>query len=162
MRYKYEVNTSHMEEFDVIENYLRHGDYPIGIAKDQTCEENVEITASSTKASCIIGRKPTLHLCCTYDSSFNGRLSHELQVQIANIYRLAIKEKKSHGGRAASPAADCSTLTCGVIAIALTYHFSRGDSIEKFYFCTSILHMFATTMDQHENYSVTCAKSVLP
>ena len=29
-----------------------------------------------------------------YDSSFNGRLSHELQVQIANIYRLAIKEKK--------------------------------------------------------------------
>ena len=31
MRYKCEelVNTSHMEEFDVIENYLRHGDYPI-------------------------------------------------------------------------------------------------------------------------------------
>ena len=53
-----------MEEFDVIKNYLRHGDYPIGIAKDQTCED-VEITASSTKASCTIGRlKPTLHLCC--------------------------------------------------------------------------------------------------
>ena len=29
-----------------------------------------------------------------YDSSFNGRLLHELQVQIANIYQLAIKEKK--------------------------------------------------------------------
>ena len=48
------MNTSHMEEFDIIENYLWHGDCPIGIAKDQTCEENVEITASSTKASCII------------------------------------------------------------------------------------------------------------
>ena len=24
------MNTSHMEEFDVIEIYLRHGDYPIG------------------------------------------------------------------------------------------------------------------------------------
>ena len=58
------MNSSHMEEFDVIENYLRRGDYPIGIAKDQTCEENVEITASSTKASCITRRKPTLHLCC--------------------------------------------------------------------------------------------------
>ena len=33
------MNTSHMEEFDVIENYLWHGDYPIGTAKDQTCEE---------------------------------------------------------------------------------------------------------------------------
>ena len=31
--YEEQVNTSHMEEFDVIENYLRHGDYPIGIAK---------------------------------------------------------------------------------------------------------------------------------
>ena len=46
MRYKYEeqVNTIVicMEEFDVIKNYLRHGDYLIGITKDQTCEENVE------------------------------------------------------------------------------------------------------------------------
>ena len=58
------MNTSHLEEFDDIENYLRHGDYLIGIAKDQTCEENVKIIASSTKASCIIGRKLTLHLCC--------------------------------------------------------------------------------------------------
>ena len=68
-------------------------------------------------------------------------------------------------GHAASPAADCSTLTCGVIAIALTYHFSRGDSIEKFYFCTSVLHMFATRMGINTKvillYSVTCAKSVL-
>ena len=42
MRYKYEekVNTSHMEEFDVIENYLRHGDYQLA------CEENVEIATS--------------------------------------------------------------------------------------------------------------------
>ena len=53
-----------MEEFDVIDNYPRHGDYPIGITKDQTCEDNVEITTSSTKASCITRRKPTLHLCC--------------------------------------------------------------------------------------------------
>ena len=47
-----------------------------------------------------------------------------------------------------------------MIAIALTYHFSRGDSIEKFYFYTSVLHTFATRMDQHENdiYSVTCAE----
>ena len=37
-----------------------------------------------------------------------------------------------------------------MIAIALTYHFSRGDSIEKFNFCTSVLHMFATRMDQQE------------
>ena len=82
------MNTSHMEEFDVIENYLRHGDCPIGIAKDQTCEE---ITASSTKASW----KKTDTSLMLYDSSFNGRLSHsEFQVQIANIYRLAIKEKK--------------------------------------------------------------------
>ena len=83
-----------MEECDVIKNYLRHSDYPIGIAKDQTCEENVEITASSTKASCIIGRlKPTLHLCCMIAPSM-ATFEHELQVQIANIYRLAIKEKK--------------------------------------------------------------------
>ena len=41
-----------------------------------------------------------------------------------------------------------------MIAIALTYHFSRGDSIEKLYFCTSVLHMFATRMDQHENGTV--------
>ena len=81
------MNTSHMEEFDVIENYLRHGDCPIGIAKDQTCEG---ITASSTKASW----KKTDTSLMLYDSSFNGRLSHELQVQIANNYRLAIKEKK--------------------------------------------------------------------
>ena len=85
-----------MKEFDVIENYLRHGDYLIGIAKDQTCEENVEITASSTKAS---WKKIDTSLML-YDSSFNGRLSHELQVQIVNIYHVA------------SPAADCSTLTC--------------------------------------------------
>ena len=77
MRYKYEEkgNTSHMEEFDVIENYLRYGDYPIGIAKDQTCEENVEITASSTKASCIDWKKTDTSIML-YDSSFNGRLSH--------------------------------------------------------------------------------------
>ena len=96
-----------------------------------------------------------------YDSSFNGRLSHcELQVQIANIYRLAIKEKKiRHGGCAASPAADCSTLTCGVIAIALTYHVIRLRSfIFVHLYCTC---QFATRMDQHENDSVTCAKSVL-
>ena len=30
-------------------------------------------------------------------------------------------------------------LTCGVIAIALTYHFSRGDI--RFIFVTSVLHM---------------------
>ena len=42
-----------------------------------------------------------------YDSSFNGRLSHELQVQIANIYQLAIKDKKIMVTAAASPAADC-------------------------------------------------------
>ena len=64
-----------MEEFDVIENYLRHGDYPIGIAKDQTCEENVEITASSTKASRIDWKKTDTSIML-YDSSFNGRLSH--------------------------------------------------------------------------------------
>ena len=39
-------------------------------------------------------KKKTDTLLKLYDSSFNGRLSHELQVQIANIYRLAIKDKK--------------------------------------------------------------------
>ena len=44
-----------------------------------------------------------------YDSSFNGCLSHELQVQIANIYRLPTDHQgqKDLGDRAASPAADC-------------------------------------------------------
>ena len=41
------------------------------------------------------------------------------------------------------------TLTCGVIAIALTYHFPV-----VIYYCTSVLHMFATRMDQHENDTV--------
>ena len=94
-----------------------------------------------------------------YDSSFNGRLSHELQVQIANIYRLAIKEKKIMV--AVLPVQQQTAVhlpACGVIAIALTYRFSRGDSIEKLYFYTSVLHMFATRMDQHKNE--TCAKSV--
>ena len=48
---------------------------------------------SSTKASFIIGRKPTLHLCCMLAPS-TAVFHTELQVQIANIYRLAIKEKK--------------------------------------------------------------------
>ena len=33
------MNTSHMEGFDVIENYLWHGDYPIGIAKDKLAKK---------------------------------------------------------------------------------------------------------------------------
>ena len=45
--------------------------------------------------------------------------------------------------------------TCGVIAIALTYHFARGDSIEKLYF----VHLYCTCLqpegiNMHENDTV--------
>ena len=144
-----------MKEFDVIENYLRHGDYPIGIAKDQIYEENVEITASSMKASRIIGRKPTLHLCCMIAPSmavFHMSFRCRLRTSIPTGHQ----GKEDHGGRAASVQQQTAVHlpACGVIAIALTYHFSRGDSVEKLYFCTSALHMFATRMDQHENDTV--------
>ena len=88
MKHKYEeqVNTS-MEEFDFIENYLRHGDYPIGIAN--LCRNNYKFDEGI-----LYYWKKTDTSLMLYDSSFNGRCSHELQVQIANIYRLAIKEKK--------------------------------------------------------------------
>ena len=88
------MNTSHMEEFDVIENYLCHGDYPIGIVKDQTCEENVEITASSTKASYIIGRKPTLHLCCMIAPSM-AVFHMSFRCRLRTSTDLAIKKKKT-------------------------------------------------------------------
>ena len=88
------MNTSHMEEFDVIENYLRHGDCPIGIAKDQTCEENVDLNNCKFDEGILYYWKKTDTSFMLYESSFNGRLSHELQAQIANIYRQAIKEKK--------------------------------------------------------------------
>ena len=58
------------------------------LRKIKLAKKNFEITASSTKASW----KKTDTSLMLYDSSFNGRLSHELQVQIVNIYRLAIKE----------------------------------------------------------------------
>ena len=40
-------------------------------------------------------------------------------------------------------------LTCGVVAIALTYHFSRGDSIEKLYFCHICTAHVATKLQVH-------------
>ena len=69
-----------------------------------------------------------------YDSSFNGRLSCELQVQIASIYRLAIKDKKIMVTVLPVQQQTAGTLTCGVFAIAFAYHFCRGDSIEKLSF----------------------------
>ena len=97
-----------MEEFDVIENYLRHGDYPIGITKDQTCEENVEITTSSTKASCITRRKPTLHLCCMIVPSMAVfHMSFRCRLRTSTDWPSRIRRSWIHGDRAASPAADC-------------------------------------------------------
>ena len=79
-----------MEEFDVIENYLRHGDCPIGIANlRRKCRNNCKFDEGI-----LYYWKKTDTSLMLYESSFNGRLSHELQAQIANIYRLAIKEKK--------------------------------------------------------------------
>ena len=88
------MNISHMEEFDVIENYLRYGNFPIGIAKDQvTCEEKFRNNCKFDEGILYYWKKTDTSLML-YGSSFKGRLSHELQVQIENIYRLAIKEKK--------------------------------------------------------------------
>ena len=50
-----------------------------------------------------------------YDSSFNGRLSHELQMQIANIYQLAIEDKKIMVTVLPVQKQNAGTLTCGVI-----------------------------------------------
>ena len=74
-----------------------------------------------------------------YDSSFNGRLSHELQVQIANIYLLAIKDKIMVTALPVQQQT-AGTPTCGVIAIALTYNFSCGDS--SFIF----VHLYCTCL----------------
>ena len=113
---------------DVIENYLRHGDYPIG---DQTCEK------VRRRHLVYIKTDTSLKL---YDSSFNGRLSHELQVQIVNIYVLVIKDKKIMVTALPVQQQTADTLTCGVIAIALTYHFSRGNS--SFIF----IHLYCTCL----------------
>ena len=71
-----------MEEFDVIENYLRHGDYPIGITNlRRKCRNNYNFDEDI-----LYYKKKNDTSLMLYDSSFNGRLSHELQVQIENIY----------------------------------------------------------------------------
>ena len=123
-----------MEEFDVIENYLRHGDY----ISDRNCESsNLRRNNCKFDEGILYYWKKTDTSLMLYDSSFNGRLSHVFQVQIAKIYRLAIKEKKIMVARdAASQAAACSTLTCGVIAIALTYHFLVVKAL-FLYICTA-------------------------
>ena len=59
----------------------------------QTCEEKFRNNCKFDEGILYYWKKTDTSLML-YDSSFNGRLSHELQVQIANIYRLAIKEKK--------------------------------------------------------------------
>ena len=89
------MNTSHMEEFDVIENYLRHGDYPIG--RYQYIKDKKIMVAVLP-------------------------VQQQLQVH---------------------------WLTCGVIANALTYLFSRGDSIEKLYFCHIYTAHVATRLQVH-------------
>ena len=138
------MNASHMEEFDIIEDYLRHayGDYPIGITKDQTrkCRNNYRFDEGI-----LYYKKKTDTSLMLYDSSFNGHLSHELQVQIANIYRLAIKDKKIMVTALPVQQQTAGTLTCGVIAIALTYHFLVVIRASFLYIC--ILYMFATRTD---------------
>ena len=69
-----------------------------------------KITTSSTKGI-LYYKKKTVTSLMLYDSSFNGCLSHEVQVQLTTIFLVVI----------------------------------------QIYFCTSVLHMFATRMYQHEN-----------
>ena len=99
-----------------------------------------KLRKSSTKISCIYYKKKTDTSLTLYDSPFNGRLSHKLQVQIATIYLLAIKDKKIMVTALPVQQQTAGTLTCGVIAIALTYHFSRGDS--SFIF----VHLYCTCL----------------
>ena len=62
-----------MEEFDIIEDYLRHayGVYPIGITKDQTrkCRNNYRFDEGI-----LYYKKKTDTSLMLYDSSFNGHL----------------------------------------------------------------------------------------
>ena len=76
-----------------------------------------------------------------YDSSFNGHLSHELQVQIVNIYRLAIKDKKIMVTALPVQQQTAGTLTCGVYnCCCFNLPFSRGDS--SFIF----VHLYCTCL----------------
>ena len=124
------MNTCHMEEFDIIENYLRHGDYPIGryqYIKDKKIMVAllpVQQQTAGTLTCGVIAIAPTIFLVVIR------------ALFLLHLYCTCLQP-------------DCRyTYTCGVIAIALTYHFSRGNSI-SFIFVTSVLHMFATRMDQH-------------
>ena len=70
-----------------------------------------------------------------YDSSFNGRLSHELQMQIASIYRLAIKDNKVMVTVLPVQQQTAGTLIyLSGICHCFCLPFSRGDSIEKLSF----------------------------
>ena len=99
----------------MLSRIIRHGDcmlYAIGIYYERSnlqrkCRNNYKFD----EGILYYKKKPdTSLIIMLHDSSFNGPLSHELQVQIASIYRLAIKDIRRswiHGDRAASPAADC-------------------------------------------------------
>ena len=80
-------------------------------------------------------------------------------MQIATIYLLAIKDKKIMVTALPVQQQTAGTLTCGVIAIALTYHFSRGDSSFIFVHlsCTCLQPEWINTKMISD--SATCAKS---
>ena len=61
-------------------------------------------------------------------------------MQIVTIYLLAIMDKKIMVTALPVQQQTAGTLTCGVIAIALTYHFSHGDS--SFIF----VHLYCTCL----------------
>ena len=59
-----------------------------------------------------------------------AKIAKKMQVQIANIYRLAIKDKKIMVTALPVQQQTAGTLTVGYLLLLLPiYHFSRGDSL---------------------------------